>query len=232
VYIGAQKLLPVYKINAGVSLWGWGIVKEVDADIWVQNYIQSNVTSRMSLWDFAINIANALNNEFGGVIDQRMGLHIGGYDEKNGIRGPAFYHVHNGHYSLGFEKGKIVEYPGEDPPLREFRAHEDCPPKLYSAGEFPLTRNGDFSAFAFLYDNIKLTEILKLRGLEFPYPQDLETRGEFLRFWINTIIGIYRISNARSRILPQPATAGDASIGGPVTVLTISSNSIESFYSK
>ena len=71
-----------------------------------------------------------------------------------------------------------------------------------------------------------------MTSLNFPYPPSLASRGEYLRFWIETIVGIYRLSNARQRILPQPATAGDASIGGPITILTISKSGIESFYTK
>lgn len=88
--------------------------------------------------------------------------------------------------------------------------------------------------FMYLYESTEpLFEGLRnLVGLKFPYPSGLETRGEYLRFWINTIKEIYRLSNARTRVLPQPATVGDASIGGPVTVLTISETGIEDFYSK
>jgi hypothetical protein len=72
----------------------------------------------------------------------------------------------------------------------------------------------------------------KTTGLSFPYPESLESRGEYLRFWIKTITEIYRLSNARRRVLPQPVTSGDASIGGPVTVLTISKEGITSFYTR
>lgn len=36
VFVGAQKLLPVRILNAGVSVWGLGRVSATDADIWLE----------------------------------------------------------------------------------------------------------------------------------------------------------------------------------------------------
>lgn len=229
-YIGAQKLLPVHQIDAGLSIWGKAKVNNVDADIWLQNFIQNEVSNGMRLWDMANQLAEKLNQAFGRVLDERMGIHVGGFDEKNGKRGPAFYHIHNGHHRAGVRNGQIVYIPDEDPPIRKFMAHPDHPP----GGEYRMTRNGDFAIFAFLYDRINplFDAIRNKTDFAFPHPPSLEAKGEYLRFWIKTVIEVYRLSNYRPRILPQPATAGDASIGGPVTVLTISESRIDSFYTK
>lgn len=234
VYIGAQKLLPVYKLNAGIAVWGLGRINNTDSDVWLEKFIENEVKPNMSLWNMAKKLAEKLNEAFGGIISERMGVHVAGFDEKNGICGPAFYHVHNGHYHIEYRNGKIENVPDENPAIREFKANEDCPPAVYPNNKFYLTRNGDFSIFAILYDKINplFNNVQNMTGLKFPYPSSLASRGEYLRFWINTIVGIYRLSNARKRILPQPATAGDASIGGPITVLTISKTGIESFYTK
>lgn len=230
VYIGAQKLLPVYEMDAGLSIWGEGVIGDKPADEWLQDFIKNDVVSGTSLWDMANELAEQLNEAFGCVLSERMGIHVGGFDEKNGIRGPAFYHIHNGNYEVELRGGKIMEIPCEHPPIREFRAHPDRPP----GGGYGITRNGDFAVFAFLYGEMSplLDSIRKATGLVFPYPPSLEARGEYLRFWIKTLIEIYRLSNYRRRVLPQPATAGDASIGGPVTVMTISESGIESFYTR
>jgi hypothetical protein len=74
VYVGAQKLLPVYQINAGLSIWGRGDVNNVDADVWVQNFINSDVRSGMGLWDMSVKLAEKLNQKFGRVIPERMGI--------------------------------------------------------------------------------------------------------------------------------------------------------------
>jgi len=146
VYIGAQKLLPVYGIDAGLSIWGEGVIGDNPADEWLQDFITSDVVSGVALWDMADRLAEKVNQAFGSVIPRRMGIHVGGFDEKDGIRGPAFYHVHNGHYHVELKHGEIVEVPDEDPPIRKFRAHEDHPPTI-SVGEewdYRMTRNGDF----------------------------------------------------------------------------------------
>jgi len=235
VYVGAQKLLPVLQIDAGLAIWGRGEINGTDADVWLQGFIDSEVQTGMGLWDMAEALANRLNSEFGGPIPDRMGIHVGGFDERNAIRGPSFYHIHNGHFGYTIGNGQIREVPQEDPPTRELRVEADRPPRIYTGDNFPPpTRNGDFSIFAYLYKRLHpiLDDIQKMTGLRFPYPPSLAARGEYLRFWINITREIYRLSNARVRVLPQPATAGDASIGGPVTILTISDTGIESFYTR
>lgn len=235
VYIGAQKLLPIPQIDAGLSIWGQARICDVDADIWLQEYIRNEIPDDISLWNMAENLAQKLNREFDGIIGERMGIHVGGFDERNGVRGPAFYHIHNAHYHIEYRDGEVKCIADEEPPIREFRAHDDHPPRIYEGGNFPIpTRNGDFSVFGLLYDKVSplFGNIHALTGLHFPFPNSLAARGEYLRFWINTIKEIYRLSNARMRVLDEPMTAGDAHIGGPVTVLTISEHRIESFYSK
>lgn len=235
VYVGAQKLLPVPQINAGLSIWGRGSVNGTAADTWLQGFVQNDVTNGMSLLNMAETLVDKLNSEFGGPINDRMGIHVGGFDEKDGVRGPTFYHIHNGHFHFKFGNGTINLVPGEDPPIRELRVHEDHPPQIYTGNDFPIpTRNGDFSIFAILYDQLNpiLNNIQNSTGFRFPFPSSLAARGEFLRFWINIARELYRLSNFRVRVLPQPATAGDAGIGGPVSILTISPEGIQSFYTK
>lgn len=235
VYVGAQKLIPVPQINAGLSIWGRGSVNGTAADTWLQGFVQNDVPSEMTLLDMAETLVDRLNNEFGGPINDRMGIHVGGFGEKNGIRGPAFYHIHNGHFHFKFGNGAINLVPEENPPIRELRVHEDHPPQIYTGDNFPIpTRNGDFSIFAILYDQLNpiLKNIQNSTGFSFPFPPSLAARGENVRFWINMARELYRLSNFRIRVLPQPATAGDAGIGGPISVLTISSEGIQSFYTK
>lgn len=234
VFVGLQKLLPVQSINAGLACWGGGEVGNIDTDIWLQNFIDNEVTNSMRLWDMACKLAEKLNESCGGVISERMGIHVGGYDEENGIRGPAFYHVHNGHYQVALRNGQVEDIAQEDPPIREFRAHKDRPPRIYNLNDEPrLTRNGDFGIFAILIDNLLplLRNINQMAGFEFPHPLNLPTRGEYLRFLINMIKEMYRLSNYHTRMVSEPFMAGAAHIGGPVTVLTISSNGMDSFYS-
>lgn len=234
-FYGAQKLLPIPQVNAGISIWGNYNIAGTCADVWTQNFITNDVNSSANLWDTANLLADKLNNAFGNVIQERMGFHLAGFDTKNGICGPAFYHVHNGHYHWELKYGEIIEVPDEYPKTREFKANEDHAPKIYNEDESQLTGNGDFTIFSYLYKSIKPKiedELKLLTKFEFPYPSFLSTRGEYLRFWIQFIAELYRLSNFRLRILPQPATAGETSIGGPITILTISDKGIQSFYTR
>lgn len=232
---GIQKLLPVPQINAGISIWGKGQVKNVDTDIWTQSFIIDDINSNMTLLDAANILTDKLNNTFGDVLKERMGFHLAGFDTKNDIRGPAFYHVHNGHYEMNLQFGHAIITPKEEPPIREFRVVQDRPPMIYKENQFGLTGNGDFVIVTYLRTAIqeKIETELKLKaGIVFPHPDTLSTRGEYLRFLIQTTAEIKRLSNQRLRVLLQPATAGETSIGGPITVLTISDKGIESFYSR
>ena len=78
VWTGMQKLLPIYKINAGISLWGVAEIDDQDADIWLQNFIDNSIPDGITLWDMACLLASELNTAFGGPISERMGIHIGG----------------------------------------------------------------------------------------------------------------------------------------------------------
>jgi hypothetical protein len=234
VYVGAQKLLPAYSIDAGLSVWGRGDVAGTDADEWLGRFIGSSIDPGASLWEVATLLADRLNHDFGGVIHERMGVHVAGFDQRDGTRGPAFYHVHNGHYKVRFSGGRIVEVPGEQPPIREFRAHDDRPPRVYTDDDLHLTSNGDFGILAYLLLKMQpiLGDVTSIAGLAFPYPRTLTTRGEYLRFWIHVVKEVYRLSDARPGAPIQPPTVGDASIGGPISVLTISDSGIQHFYAK
>lgn len=235
VYLGAQKLQAVPQIAAGMSMWGLGSVGKEDTDVWLQRFIQTDVKSSMTLWDTARHLADRLNSEFGSVAPDRMGIHVCGFDQREGLRGPALYHVHNGHYEVGIDQGKFVIIAKECPPIREFRAHDDIPPQVWSGSRTPEgRRNGDICVFAQMNEYLCrfLQEFQVATEFRFPYPDSLSSRGEYLRFWINITINLYRLSNLNPMVIPWPATVGDAGIGGPVTVLTISDQGIQDFYAK
>ncbi len=279
-YAGFQKLFPIRLIDAGISIWGNLNFGDVDAEVWLPDFINNQVTANMSLLDTANKLEKSLNDLFKRkLIDEhiRMGIHIAGFDKNNGIRGPALYHINNGDYKVGFTAEGIKEVSIEDPnienpPLREFRIDSELQPKIYEVGEFRRRRNGDIGVFTYLFDQIRpllenrnrnidefihmfdnirplldsrnrdidefihmfdnirpILENLQQEGLHFPFPKDLETRGEYLRFWINTVKEVYRLSNFRDQPR-KPPVIDHVHIGGPVTVLTISESGIRDFY--
>src|SRR5207253_8824694 len=95
------------------------------ADEWLQEFVSTQIHSNLLLWDVAQSLARELNESFGAPINKRMGIHVAGYDTKDGVHGPAFYHVHNGHARVKCQDGHVQWVPNEDPPIREFRAECD-----------------------------------------------------------------------------------------------------------
>ena len=61
VYIGAQKLLPVPILNAGLSIWGRGSVNRTAADTWLQDFIETDVQNGMTLLNMAEMLVEKLN---------------------------------------------------------------------------------------------------------------------------------------------------------------------------
>lgn len=234
-FSGAQKLIPAVQVNAGFSIWGNFTVGSRYADEWLQGFISQNIRDSDGLWSIAQSLAQELNRSFGQPITEMMGIHVAGYDTKDRVRGPAFYHVHNGHAHVESRNGLARWVPEEDPPIREFRAECDRPPALVVNSNSPfVTRNGDIAIYAFLSQSMTniFSMIQNVASLQFPFPETLSTRGEYLRFWIQTVTEVYRLSNFRRRVLTQAPAVGETSIGGPITVLTISERGIQDFYTR
>lgn len=233
-FVGAQKLLAIPHLKAGVSVWQYGSVCNKYADEWLQNFIDNHLVEGMGIAAIAELLASEINREFG-VLDNRMGFHVAGIEEFEGQELPSFYHVHNGHYRyrLNTETQQFEEEAEE--PLRLFNANPDCPASEFLKRGYWITRNGDFLGAALLQEKLSTTfpDLLRLAGIGFPYPKSLRGRGEYLRFWITLISEIYRLSDAREpRNLGMPSGLGSANIGGPVTILTISRSGIEEYYAK
>lgn len=234
-FSGAQKLIPAQQIDAGFGIWGNFSLGNQYADEWLQDFISQHVQPGASLWSVAQELAKHLNQTHSGGVGDWMGIHVAGYDSKDGVHGPAFYHVHNGHAHVEFKGGTAQWVFEEDPPIREFRAECDCAPALVvESGTGRVTRNGDIAIHVLLSGALTgvFEDIGKLTSLRFPYPATLATRGEYLRFCIQTTAEVHRLSNFRPRTLTQAPTVGDSHIGGPITVLTISEDGIHDFYTK
>lgn len=54
VYFGVRKLRPIFKIQAGVSVWGQGEINGVDTDVWLGEFITRREDDYNSLQEFAI----------------------------------------------------------------------------------------------------------------------------------------------------------------------------------
>lgn len=257
-FVGYQKLFPVRQINAGISIWGNQDIRGTDADIFIRGFIKNEVPNGMSLREMADKLTKKLNNTFGDRLKRknledkskglygscRMGLHIAGFDIKDGIRGPSLCAINNGDYKVGFYDGDMKEVSIDstedhietNPPLREFRIDGDpnLQPKTYEMREFRRRKNGDFAIEDYLYqDFIHVFKSMQQYNFIFPHPSSLEIQGEYLRFWANLVKEIYRLSNKNETNLMggrPPFMIDYMHIGGPVSVLTISETGINSFY--
>ncbi len=131
VYVGAQKLQCVPQIAAGMSVWGCGSVGNEDTDVWLQRFIRTDVEPTMTLWQAAERLADQLNCAFRGVGRDRMGVHVRGFDQHEGVRGPALYHVHKGNYGVGINHGHLVIIPTEPPSFPQSRYLSGTTRNLY-----------------------------------------------------------------------------------------------------
>jgi hypothetical protein len=226
-YTDARKLQKIPQLNAGISWWGEGIIDGIFADLWLERFIRDN--SAESLEEFAISLQNELRR-LGFTIpedaststlrDGTIGFHLAGFVEYNNRRIPSLYHIHN---------GRSIYYRTVDPHI--VNANHDFPPlrviEHWSNREWPGLRNGDYRPYAVL-SNYLAGFFRQLHGnpdmctaggdrFQIPYPLNLETISEFLRFNIRLVKDIYDLSN-------YPLI-----IGGRVTTLTITEDGIHSY---
>jgi len=224
-------LRPIYKLQAGISVWGQGEIDGVDTDIWLSEFIKRNEKNYNSLQEFAILLQDELRMNIPDIDVNKhtlgtIGFHLAGFidhtlwlHEMEGRHLPTFYHIHNG-VILVLQSREIQMDP------RRVNANHDFPPKQVRSGEFYTIRNGDFQMFALVNQQLEaLFGNLRERGFRIPdYEMSdispLKARAEYIRFWIKTISEIYKLSN----IFPG--------IGGEVTTLTITPQGIESYETK
>ncbi|MFH1701247.1 MAG: hypothetical protein ABIE07_11740 [Candidatus Zixiibacteriota bacterium] len=199
---GADKLQPVHHINAGISCWGLSSINGVDTDIWITDLIQRSRSTTSDLHSFASFLASELNSALP-PNSQNSGFHVAGFVQIGTTSLPAFYHVHNGISQYFTNINTSI-----------FNANFDRSPQQYQPGQFYITRNGDYQFYAqfFTYFQSFLQSLPlqpQLAGISIPSPDDLYTRARLLRLQIQTIAGLYDVSN----LVPG--------IGGPITLLGI-----------
>jgi hypothetical protein len=201
---GVRKLQPVHHINAGISCWGIGSINGVDTDFWIADLIQRSQSTTSDLHSFASFLASELNSALP-PNSPNSGFHVAGFDQTGSVPLPAFYHVHNG----------VSQYfPNINTSI--FNANFDKPPQQYQLNQFYITRNGDYIFYAqfFTYFQAFLNSLSsqpQLSSISIPSPDDLYTRAKLLRLQIQTVAGLYDVSN----LVPG--------IGGPITLLGIGS---------
>ena len=203
-YLGQDKIQQIPEKQAGLAVWGLGHIGKIDkdkkrddwiyTDIWLHNFIKNDVKSTMSLWQVAERLASKMNDAFGDILsddDDRMGVHVCGFDDYEGGRGPAVYHVNNGNFHYEISEGEFL--PAGDEPMREFRADRAIPPKAWPVDgrDVGVERHGDIFVFGWLECCLTYfsDQIQRQTLFKFPFPNDLDRRGEYLRLLISLASG-------------------------------------------
>lgn len=221
VLTGVRKLQVIDKLNAGISVWGEGVINNTPTDIWLQDFIDRQRANYNSLFDFAILLQNELRLHIAPINVQNnplgtIGFHLAGYDNHQGNPTPTFYHIHNGQSQALSARGITV-----NPAI--VNANHDLPPNLVlqnlSQINQPITiRNGDFTIYAALFQHLNtfLQALFQYRNLTIPHSRDLRERAEWLKFQITTMSELYRLSNLH---LPT--------IGGKIDTILITPQGVD-----
>ena len=225
ILLGGTKIFPIPKIHAGISFWGNANIGNSTTFEWLSNFIYSRENEYNNIHDFAILLQNELRNVVPELTEPedsleyrygKRGFHLAGFVEHEGKPIPTMYHIHNG----------LSETNPEINP-RVINANHDFPPEkvaeLFSRGQVPNLRNGDFFLYSDLFDKLyssfnQWSRLLSIEGRPFVFPDPkkfanpLDAYAEFVRFWIRLVRDVCALSN-----MPEI-------IGGEIRVLSITTD--------
>jgi hypothetical protein len=235
-FFGLIKLLPVQKLNAGISYWGWAKMPPssesgVWMDWWLKNFLVSKWGDYNSIPELAVLLERELRKIVPPLSEEELkasdgigngGIHLTGFVEYGKDKVPCFWHIHNG----------ISQVLGDKIDPHIVNANYDCPPQKYLGhelkGEMYQTRNGDYESYARFFDkhlSDYCRELYSVEGYIVPIPT-VDFAADFLRIQIKFISGIYSVAGIKDRGSIKRLARG---IGGNVTTLTISKNGIQSY---
>jgi hypothetical protein len=230
VYHGALKLFSVSKLRAGIAYWGWGDIPEpgqdwfskslVRTELWLPSFLGTNEEKYNSISELAQLLEGELRKRIPKIDvteqpDGDGGIHLAGYELKDGQLFPTLWHIHNG-------KSQRLPKKILDPTI--VNANNDITPEegydIVQKQGLVILRNGDIKPYTILWELLfkpksPFAEIVASTGLTFPYANNLSERTKFLSFQIQTVTGIYRFSKE------------DRGIGGPITTLSIDQNGMK-----
>jgi len=230
---GLIKLLPVKKLQAGISYWGWSQIppnKEIGNGVWMDWWLRDFLVKKHNKYSTIEELALLLESELrapGGIprlSDSEFetmpygtgGIHLAGFTDYEDKKVPCFWHIHNGR-SQALPDKKI------DPKI--VNANNDIPPEkfleLQKQSKTPLIRNGEIEKYARFFDNYLVKYLSKLRKeMGFILYPTLLHRAEFLKAQIRFISELYSVGGELSqneKVLRKITR----SIGNEVTILTI-----------
>lgn len=237
-FFGLTKLLPVRKLQAGISYWGWAKMPPSSytgrwMDWWLEYFLVNNRNNYDTIEDLALLLETELRRTVPPLSEEELksepsgqgGIHLAGFLEENGKKLPCFWHIHNG-FSQALPEKKL------DPHV--VNANYDCPPQKYlglGAGAIYVTTNGDTEAYLRFFRKYLreyLGELNREMGIVIPI-RTIDFTAEFWRAQIRFISELYSIAGIRDEISLRKMVRG---IGGEVTTLTITEEGIHSYQTR
>jgi len=108
-FFGLIKVLPVPKLKAGVSYWGWAKMPPsadngVWMDWWLRDFIDRRNNDYKTLDELARLLEEELRRNVPRMKDEEFklcplgngGIHLAGFADVDKARLPSFWHIHNG----------------------------------------------------------------------------------------------------------------------------------------
>jgi hypothetical protein len=222
-----KKLLGVPRVKGGISYWGdIGLITKLPFDEWLERRIKRGTYT--DLPSFADYLAVEMNREVGNKPlrnDHQVGVHVAGFQTwSDGVSRPTFYHIHNGHSHVVFEKTVDAVGDGQNVPLsprwvvepRElFTRHDDFSPQSGNRDALIpgyLTTNGDYATFHIIFAHLKalIADLNMVSGFSIPAGElnALGPRVGFLKTLIEITISLLRCSTAQRHIGGKVLTLG------------------------
>lgn len=235
-FYGLTKLLPIQKIQAGLSYWGWAKMPPssrngVWMDWWLRHFLVKNLSNYSTIGDLAELLESELRKIVPPLSETELevcptglgGIHLAGFVNEDGKKVPCFWHIHN---------GISQQLPGKRIDPHVVNANYDCPPgrflELSKKRQCLLVRNGDTEAYIRFFErHLKdyLRELSKEMEIVIPIPH-IQFRAEFLRAQILFISELYATGGVLKQGTIQRMARG---IGGEVTILTITPHGIDTY---
>jgi len=237
---GITKVIPVSKINAGISYWGWthidnfNDIKGIPIDWWINTLLMENHDHYQNINELAEILLENLREKIPPMTEEELvefeygngGIHLAGYDYIGDVKVPSFWHIHNG-------RSQRVGDEAIDPLI--VNANHDVTPDqmrdMFSKRNGYFTVNGENKTFNLLVYEIKefLEEKFQAEGVIIPVP-NIMARAKFWRAFIVFISNLYQVSGSLIQtdkydmIFDYPASVGDE-----ISILTIQSDRISNY---
>jgi hypothetical protein len=236
-FYGLIKVLPVQKLQAGVSYWGWATMPPGNNERWMDWWLQDFIERRRNEYNTLDEFAQLLETELRRTVPRLTrdeleqmpagngGVHVAGFVGTGTARYPCFWHIHNG-------QSQALPDRTIDPQV--VNANCDCSPERFrelQQGESYVTRNGEIEAYGSFFGRHLEDYLADLReelGMIVPAPT-LVHHAEFWGAQIKFISALYEASGIVENTVVRQMTK---TIGDQVTALTIASDGIRSYYTR